>query len=82
MDNKEILRRLAEIAEELDPAELEKELPSASGLASVMSSRRARLWELYTARWKAKTERHDDGLVDVFMLYFADCYDRAAGGGK
>lgn len=68
------------IAEELDPEALEKSLPAAGGLAEMIGSRKARLWEAYAARWKAKTERHDDGLVDVFMLYFADCYDRGADG--
>jgi type VI secretion system protein ImpI len=28
------------------------------------------------ARWQALTKRHDNGLVDVFMIYFADCYNQ------
>jgi type VI secretion system protein ImpI len=46
----------------------------------MIGSRKARLWEAYLARWRASTERHDDGLVDVFMLNFADCYDRGSDG--
>lgn len=68
------------IAEDLDPAAIEAALTGDSGLASMIGSRKARLWEAYVARWQAKTQRHDDGLVDVFMLYFADCYDRADSG--
>ena len=69
------------IAEELDPEAIDKATPSAGGLSDRLGSRKARLWEAYVASWRARTERHDDGLVDVFMLYFAECYDRAAGGG-
>lgn len=68
------------IAEDLDPAVIEAALTGDSGFASVIGSRKARLWEAYVARWQAKTQRHDNGLVDVFMLYFADCYDRADSG--
>ena len=68
------------IAEELDPAEIEKALPPSGGLSGLIGSRKAHLWDLYAARWKAKTERRDDGMVDVFMQYFTDCYDRNTGG--
>jgi type VI secretion system protein ImpI len=37
------------------------------------------MWDTYTARWQAKTAPHEDGLVDAFMLYFAECYDRSGG---
>ncbi len=47
------------------------------GLLALLSSRKARLWDLYLARWQAKTLRHEDGLLDAFMLYFAECYDQA-----
>ena len=69
------------IAEELDPAEVEKALPPAAGLGERLGSQKARLWDFYTTRWEAKTEHHDDGLVDVFMLYFGDCYAKATNGG-
>jgi type VI secretion system protein ImpI len=68
------------IARELDPETIEKGLPASGGLAEMIGSRKARLWEAYLARWRASTERHDDGLVDVFMLNFADCYDRGSDG--
>jgi type VI secretion system protein ImpI len=65
------------LAEDLDPASIEKTTPAEGGLSSMIGSRRARLWDAYVTIWEAKTKRHDDGLVDVFMLYFADCYNRA-----
>ena len=68
------------IASDFDPDTVDKALPASGGLAEMIGSRKARLWESYVARWKATTGRHDDGLVDVFMLNFADCYDRDTGG--
>ena len=48
------------------------------GLSAVMGSRKARLWDAYVTRWQAKTHGRDEGLADVFMEYFAQCYDRGA----
>jgi type VI secretion system protein ImpI len=70
------------LAAELDPAEIEKALPAAAGIGERLGSQKARLWDFYTTRWEAKTEHHDDGLVDVFMLYFGDCYAKATQGGS
>jgi type VI secretion system protein ImpI len=67
------------LANDLDPEAIDKSLPLESGISAMVASRRARLWDAYVARWRTKTKRHDDGLVDVFMLYFADCYDRISG---
>ena len=72
------MRRLAA---ELDPAEIEKTLPAPGGLGDLLGSHKSRLWDFYSTRWQAKTEHLDDGLVDVFMLYFGDCYAKAAEGG-
>ena len=46
------------------------------GLDGLLSSRKGKLWDAYVARWEAKTAPYEDGLVDAFMLYFAECYDR------
>ena len=72
------MRRLAA---ELDPAEIEKTLPAPGGLGDLLGSHKSRLWDFYSTRWQAKTEHLDDGLVDVFMLYFGDCYAKATEGG-
>ncbi|WP_020177140.1 type VI secretion system-associated FHA domain protein TagH [Methyloferula stellata] len=64
------------LVEDLDPDEIDAAMGPDQGLMSRLSSRKARLWDLYLARWQAKTLRHEDGLVDAFMLYFAECYDR------
>jgi len=65
------------LVEDLDPEELDSSLGEEHGLAALLSSRKSKLWDLYLARWQAKTLRHEDGLADAFMFYFAECYDRA-----
>lgn len=60
---------------DLDPKTIEAE-DKGGGLAAMVGSRKARLWDSYVARWQERTRRHEDGLVDAFMTYFAECYDR------
>jgi len=67
---------LAMIVADLDPQEIEKATEADRGLSGMIGSRKARLWDTYMARWQAKTRGQDGGLVDVFMQYFAECYDR------
>ena len=65
-----------QLVEELDPAHIEAKSDNGRGLANIMSSRKARLWDIYVARWQARTEHQQDGMLAAFMDYFADCYDR------
>jgi type VI secretion system protein ImpI len=65
------------IAEDLCPTAIENATGSEGRLARLIGSRKARLWDAYVTRWNAKTQHRDDGLVDVFMHYFADCYDKS-----
>jgi type VI secretion system protein ImpI len=65
------------LIDDLDPQMIDNQTEADRGLAGVVGSRKARLWDAYVARWQAKTSRHDGGMVDAFMQYFADCYDRA-----
>jgi type VI secretion system protein ImpI len=67
------------IAEDLDPKAIDQSVAAESGISALVASRRARLWDAYMARWQALTKRHDNGLVDVFMIYFADYYNRTGG---
>jgi len=67
------------VVEDLDPQAIDESAGADKGLGALVGSRKARLWDAYLARWNAKTAPHEDGLVDAFMLYFAECYDR---GGK
>jgi len=66
------------LVEDLDPEAIERMVGHDRGLFAMAGSRKAKLWDAYIARWKAKAHRHDDGLFGAFMLYFSHCYDQAA----
>jgi len=63
---------LTMVVEALDPVALDISTEKEGGLNAMIGSRKGKLWDLYVARWKAKTARHDNGLLDAFMLYFSD----------
>ncbi len=69
------------LVEDLDPQAIE-ETTDTGGLGALIGSRKAKLWDTYVARWQGLTAPHDDGMVDAFMLFFAECYDRGGGGGR
>ena len=61
---------------EFDPDVIENASTGDRGLAGVVGSRKARLWDLYVARWQSRTQSNQDGMLNAFMDYFAECYDR------
>jgi type VI secretion system protein ImpI len=61
---------------DLDPQVIDDETEQERGIAAMVGSRKARLWDAYMNRWQAKTRKQEGGMVDVFMQYFAECYDR------
>jgi type VI secretion system protein ImpI len=61
---------------EFDPDVIENASTGDRGLAGVVGSRKARLWDLYVARWQARTQSNQDGMLNAFMDYFSECYDR------
>lgn len=63
------------LMKDLDPAAIEAQSDSDHGLSALIGSRKARLWDVYGAKWQALTQRHENGLLDTFMDYFARCYD-------
>ena len=63
---------LARLLEDLAPESIEER---ASG--GLMSSKKANAWEIYVERWDAKTHPYENGMLDVFLAYFADAYDDA-----
>lgn len=67
---------LTRLLSDLDPKVIEQEAQSGSGLG-VIGSRKARMWEIYSERWRSKSLGRESGLVDAFMRYFSDCYDGA-----
>jgi type VI secretion system protein ImpI len=63
------------LMKDMDPVAIEAASQSDRGLAGLVGSRKARLWDIYVARWQAHAKRHDNGILDTFMDYFARCYD-------
>jgi type VI secretion system protein ImpI len=61
---------------EFDPDVIENTSTADRGLGGLVGSRKARLWDVYVARWRARTQNQADGMLKAFMDYFADCYDR------
>jgi len=68
-------RAVTLLMKDVDPQAIEAASQSDRGLAGMMGSRKARLWDIYVARWQAHAQRHDNGILDTFMDYFARCYE-------
>jgi type VI secretion system protein ImpI len=64
------------LAEDLDPDAISETVEADRGIGGLVGSRKAKLWDAYVTRWRAKTASHGNGLVDAFMIYFAECYER------
>lgn len=69
-------RAVRMLAEDLDPKAIEEAAGPETRLAALFGSRTSKAWNMYVARWQAKALRHENGLVDAFMFYFAECYDQ------
>jgi type VI secretion system protein ImpI len=67
---------LVMLMHDLDPVRAEEDIGSDRSISGLISSRKAKLWDVYVTRWKAKTGGTDAGLIDTFMRYFADSYER------
>ncbi len=66
---------LKQLLADFDPDVIEKTSKRDRGLANVLGSRRARLWDIYSARWQGLTQSNEDGMLKAFMNYFAEYYD-------
>jgi type VI secretion system protein ImpI len=66
---------LKQLLADFDPAVIDNTSQADRGLAGVLGSRRAQLWDIYSARWQARTKGNEDGMLNAFMDYFAQYYD-------
>jgi type VI secretion system protein ImpI len=66
-----------ELMGEINPEAIEQDAGADRGIAGLMTSRKAKMWDAYVARWQAMARRDGDGLVDSFMRLFAEHYDQA-----
>jgi type VI secretion system protein ImpI len=67
---------LEALFEDLAPEKIDASVEADRGLGGLVGSRKAKLWDVYAERWRAKTKRSDGRLSEAFMLLFAETYDR------
>jgi type VI secretion system protein ImpI len=67
---------LEALFEELAPDKIEASVPPERGIGGLVGSRKAKLWDAFTERWKAKSGRSDGRLVDAYTMLFGESYDR------
>jgi len=64
---------LSRLLDDLSPEAIEKKVP-----ASAFASKKSRAWDTFVATWEAKEKPHENGMLDVFLTYFADAYAKAS----
>ncbi len=69
---------LARLLDDLAPEAIEER--AGSGLLG--AGRKGKAWDTYVQRWDAKVTAHENGMLDVFLAYFAESYARAIAGAK
>ena len=70
-------KALTMLLDDMDPKSIQDALGPDKGVSGWVGSRSARLWALYESRWQARSGRNEKGMQDLFMQYFAECYDQA-----
>jgi type VI secretion system protein ImpI len=65
--------------EDLAPERIDHSVEPEKGIGALISSRKAKLWDIYVERWRAKTKRSDGRLLEAFIALFAQAYDRLQG---
>jgi type VI secretion system protein ImpI len=65
---------------DLDPQAIDTATEADRGIAGLVVSRKARLWDAYVARWQTLAGKQDADMLEHFMRHFAECYDRAGQG--
>jgi type VI secretion system protein ImpI len=66
-------RALARLLEDLSPEAIEKKV---SG--SAFASRKGRAWDQFVATWEARSEAGENGMLDAFLIHFAEAYEKAS----
>jgi type VI secretion system protein ImpI len=62
--------------EDLAPERIDHSVDPEKGIGALISSRKAKLWDIYVERWRAKTKRADGRLLEAFIALFAQAYDK------
>ena len=62
--------------DDLAPDQIDRSVAPERGLGALVVPRKAKLWDMYVDRWRAKTKRSDGRLFEAFIALFAEAYDR------
>ena len=65
-------KALARLLDDISPESI-----SAKAGSSAFSSRKSRAWDLFEERWEQKSGAGENGMLDLFLAYFAEAYDEA-----
>jgi type VI secretion system protein ImpI len=68
-------RALKRLMEEFAPEQIEKASTLSRGVFG-RGPNKAACWDTFATRWKAATHGQEDGMLNTFMQYFAEYYDR------
>jgi type VI secretion system protein ImpI len=63
---------LSRLLDDLSPEAIAKRTPAAS-----FSSRKSQAWDALVATWRMMEDKHENGMLDVFLAYFAEAYTKA-----
>lgn len=66
---------LKRLMDEFVPEEIEKASTLSRGVFGRGPNKTA-CWDTFATRWKATTHGQEDGMLNTFMQYFAEYYDR------
>lgn len=60
---------LSRLLDDLSPEAIARRLPPTS-----FSSKKSQAWDALVATWRTMEEKHENGMLDVFLAYFAEAY--------
>ncbi|PLP58055.1 type VI secretion system-associated FHA domain protein TagH [Mesorhizobium loti] len=63
---------LSRLLDDLSPEAIARKLPPAS-----FSSKKSQAWDALVTTWRTMEEKHENGMLDVFLAYFAEAYAKA-----
>ncbi|TPJ83044.1 type VI secretion system-associated FHA domain protein TagH [Mesorhizobium sp. B2-6-2] len=63
---------LSRLLDDLSPEAIARKIPPAS-----FSSRKSQAWDALVATWRTMEDKHENGMLDVFLAYFAEAYAKA-----
>ena len=71
---------VAQLVEDLAPEAIEK--AGGTSKPSLLGGGKARHWDTFVERWKAKTARHEHGMLGEFLELYAKFYDQQSRGNQ